>query len=149
MGKGFKKPKVRESPSTDKQPRIDEAPSDFYKMTPAWRINRLETVSRWGWYEVPSAIILEVHQKLSDFESMTWGEILVAAKKQNHSIPVEEICKDARRRLDEIGYGDLESLISLRLEGRRRVWGVMNNGALTLLWLDENHEICPSILKHT
>ena len=118
-------------------------------MSPCWRIGRLERNDPWGWQRLASLTVWDVQTKLSNFESMTWDEILIKAKTQHHSVSVETICKRAQERLEQLGYGDLEKLISLRLEGKVRVWGVMNGGVLTLLWYDPNHEICPSAKKHT
>lgn len=103
----------------------------------------------WGWHAVSASELRSVHRKLSDFETMTWQEILVRANRQNHHVEISSLCGKAQTRLDQIGYGDLESLVSLRLSGAERVWGVMHEGILTLLWWDPNHEVCPSLLKHT
>jgi len=39
-----------------------------------------------------------------------------------------------------------DALVSLRLSGKERVWGILQENALLLLWWDPGHEICPSIL---
>jgi hypothetical protein len=75
---------------------------------------------------------------------MTWTEILVQAKKQNHSIKVEDICSTAQQRLEALGLL-LDDVVSLRLSGRERVYGYLENGVLILLWWDPLHQICPSM----
>ena len=44
---------------------------------------------------------------------------------------------------------DNETLISLRLKGRQRVWGIRILSVLNLLWWDPEHEVFHSEKKHT
>jgi len=80
---------------------------------------------------------------------MTWREILLDAKKQNHFLGVWTICPGAQKRLEELGYGDLKKIVSLRLSGKERIWGVMEEGALSVLWWDPEHTVCPVEKKYT
>jgi uncharacterized phage-associated protein len=124
-------------------------PSNFYKQKPSWRIRRLEFKTPWGWHELGKEQLHDIRSKLGDFEGRTWSEILVESKKQNHSVSIDGICKAARDRLDELELGDLESLVSLRLIGKQRVWGILNEGVLTLLWWDPDHTVYPVELRNT
>jgi hypothetical protein len=109
----------------------------------------MELADRYGWHALDRPKLLEIQDKLSRFETMTWAEILVVGKKQNHSVKVHRLCKDAQSRLTEIGQADLDQLVSLHLSGLERVWGKLEAGVLTLFWWDPNHEVCPSLLKYT
>jgi hypothetical protein len=80
---------------------------------------------------------------------MTWREILQDSNHQHHFIGVWQICADARRRLEEFGYGDLKRIVSLRLSGRERIWGVMEEGVLAVLWWDPLHSVYPVEKRHT
>jgi len=42
MAKKSKQPKVKEVPSTTKQPKIAVDPQDYYQKKPAWRVSRME-----------------------------------------------------------------------------------------------------------
>jgi len=106
-------------------------------------------VDPYGWHEVGSTKLQEIQQKLSSFEAMTWNEILVTAKKQNHSVPCEDLCKKAQDRLAELRLDDVDELVSLHLSGRERVWGIRSHNVLTALWWGSDHSICPSLKKHT
>lgn len=75
---------------------------------------------------------------------MTWNEFLVQAKKRNHSIKVADITSEARERLEAVGLG-LDEVVSLRLTGKERVFGYLDNGVLVLLWWDPDHQVCPSL----
>lgn len=76
---------------------------------------------------------------------MTWNEILVKGKKRNHSVAITQLCAQAQKRLRDSGQADLEELVSLRLSGPERVWGILREGVLAVIWWDPNHEVCPSI----
>ncbi len=144
-----KQPKIGVGASvSNKTPKAD-TPIDFYKLRPAWRISLLEMCDPYGWHKLEKDKLEEIRLKLSDFETQTWNEILLISKKHNHSISVEDLSKEARKRLAERKLDDLEEVISLRLSGKERVFGVRQEIALTLLWWDPNHEVCPSELKHT
>lgn len=101
-------------------------------------------VDPFGWHRLDQATLERVRERLSWFESMTWSEILVRAKKQNHSIRVTGLSPAAQKRLDLLGLL-LEEVVSLRLSGRERVFGYLENGVLVLLWWDPLHEVCPSL----
>jgi hypothetical protein len=79
---------------------------------------------------------------------MTWQEILSATGgrshgNNSHNISVSELIKEARDRLAEINLDDVDELFSLRLEGKIRIWGMLDNDVLKILWYDPKHEICP------
>ena len=74
----------------------------------------MEMVDPFGWHTMTADQIHEIRTKLSNFETMTWGEIF---GRNNHPIQVESICNEARDRLRDIGLDDLDELFSLRLGG--------------------------------
>ncbi len=109
----------------------------------------MEWVDPYGWHALGAKGIRYVYMKLCCFEKMTWHEILVAARKQNHLVDTKDLSKDAQERLERLGQSDLEQLLSLRLGGTERVWGVLERGVVTLLWWDPKHQVCPSLLRNT
>jgi hypothetical protein len=145
-----KQPKTRPGLlSLVKQPKTVEPAINFYKLNPAWRIGRLEMRDPFGWHEIEKEKLDEIRQKLASLENSTWNDLLLIAKKQNHSIPVEDLDAAAQRRLHELGLDDIDAVISLRFSGKERVFGIPYNVALSLLWWDPDHLVCPSELKHT
>lgn len=144
-----KKAKVKTLPSIEKQPRVASAPTSFHSRKAAWRISHLEMEAPYGWHEIDFKTFLHIREKLAGFESMTWSQILIDGKKYHHSTSVDKLIKPARDRLEEINQDDVDELVSLRLSGKQRVWGVLEQGVLRLLWWDPNHEICPSKKKNT
>jgi hypothetical protein len=99
-----------------------------------------------GWHTLAGDKLKEIREKLGYLESRTWADILVQAKKQNHFISVDKISKEALERLQALRLDDTDALVSLRLSGKERVWGILQENALLLLWWDPGHQICPSIL---
>jgi len=97
----------------------------------------------YGWHEVDSATILKVRSKLADFEKLTWREILDPSGSGSHRIPVSQICSAAQQRLAELWLDEIDHLVSLRIQGKVRVWGYIDRGVMTLLWWDPNHAVYP------
>lgn len=81
-----------------------------------------------------------IQERLKAFESMTLGEMI---GKQNHLIPVEQLCKEAERRLVELRLDDVTSLFSLRITKIERVWAVLEHNVAILLWWDPEHQVYP------
>ncbi len=106
----------------------------------------MEMCDPFGWHQLDGALLLEIREKLKSFESMSWGEII---GPNSHQVAVSLLCKAARDRLSELRLDDLDELFSLRLSAKERVWGVLEHNVLTLLWWDPDHEVCPSLKKHT
>ncbi len=102
-----------------------------------------------GWHNIDGALLLFIWEKSASFESMVWSEILIVGKKFNHHVSTNDLCKEAKNRLEDLHLDDLEELLSLRLQGSGRVWGYVVNGIVTLLWWDPEHKVCPYLLKNT
>jgi len=150
VAKRSKQPKVKEVPSIGKQPKIAVNPQEYYSMSPSWRVSRMDVSGVFGWDILDSEGISFILGKLANFETMTWREILLVAKKQNHNVAVDKLSEEAQARLVEINLDDLDELTSLHLTGKGRVWGIMiGRGVMDLLWWDAGHRVCPSHKKHT
>lgn len=93
------------------------------------------------------AILGEVLQRLKSFESMTWAEI--DGPTGGHGVETRRISRAARHRLTEIQQDDAEVLFSLRVTGRRRVWGILDEHVFKVLWWDPEHEVYPVEKRHT
>lgn len=149
MGKP-KRPKVASVPLDNKSSRIAHDPVNYNQLTPVWSIGIFDGDGPWGKgkIEIPSHLWDDIFEKLRNYESMTWGNIL-ADKERNHSVPVSQLIKEAQSRLKDRKLDDVDELFRLRLNGKQRVWGIRDRHILKLLWWDPEHEICPSRLKNT
>ena len=76
---------------------------------------------------------------------MTWAQILVEAKKQNHHVKTYELIKEAQKRLTTLKLDDYDEICSLRLDGTHRLYGILDeDGVFSIIWNDFEHEIYPS-----
>lgn len=80
---------------------------------------------------------------LASLESMTWNDILVVAKKQNHFCTVAGLCREAQENLEQDWQG-ADRVLSIRLTNVKRVWGIIEQGVFYLLWWDPDHCVSPS-----
>lgn len=129
-------------------------PNHYYTKHPAWNFNSCDT-ELWPFTEenIGVAIWNEILPHLKAFETRTWSDILITAKKQNHSINVSELNKTAQKRLTE-KFIEQESIISLRLTGTHRIYGYIVESVFNVLWYDSDHGdndscVCRSHQKHT
>lgn len=146
MGKDKRAARVGSPPASAKAPR-GEKPGNFDGEPIAWHLRHLDREGPWGWGSISTHELWNVIlPKARDFESMTWGSVKQGG---SHSIDLESITSEARKRLQEIGQDDVDELFSLRLRGKERLWGIRDRHILKVLWWDPKHQICPSTKKHT
>ena len=107
----------------------------------------MEFCDPYGWHNIDANLLLEIREKLKWFETMTLAEILNGTS--HHKVKTSAICKDAINRLEELRLDDIEELLSLRLTGIQRIWGILEHNVVILLWWDPEHRVCPSLLKNT
>ena len=105
----------------------------------------MEFVDPFGWHVVSAQVMHFIREKLSNFETMTWGNIVVESKKQNHTVSIGQLSPLAKKRLKDLKLDDMDGLLTLRLGGKQRVWGIFAEGVMTMLWWDPNHQVCPSL----
>lgn len=151
-----KKKVVRQrcQPSESKRIGQDENPDQYYSYTPAWNFNSCDKEC-WSLFDDRTKSVFwdEILPKLQSFETQKWHDILVDAKKQNHSIETTGLNKNAIDRLNTLMI-EYNSIISLRLKGQYRLYGYMTRSIFNLLWVDLNHGdnetcVCRSKKKHT
>lgn len=93
--------------------------------------------------------VKKIHPKLLEYERCTWREIESMqygnkGKTKNHFISVEKLAPEAKNRLKELKMDDVDELFSLRLEGKLRIFGIRDLNVLNIVWIDPEHEICPT-----
>ena len=126
-------------------------------LKPAWRFYRFDYGGPWGTKTLTAADMSFdklIMGHLSNFETMTWGEIKNSPKgrgkgNKHHFINVDSFKNpEARKRLKAIKLSHLEELFSLRLSGKTRVFGNLKTGGmqeiggvLEILWYDPDHSI--------
>jgi hypothetical protein len=126
-------------PAPAKSPK-QEFNEDWRNMRPAWRVSLLETVDPFGWHVVEEVEAHRVRMRLANFESMQWKEIV---GKECHFIAVSKICPEAQQRLKDLRQDDIDAVMSLRVTGAERVWGIMEHNIMKVLWWDPQHRVYP------
>lgn len=119
-----------------------------YNTTPvSWRLGAMDKGGTWSCMGIKADLLWDlIHARLRNFETMTIQEIIAGG---SHSVPVSSMIPEAQARLKEIKLGLQEELFSLRLQGEERVWAIQDHTVLKILWWDPNHQVCPSVKKHT
>lgn len=138
-----KSPQRSHTVDTEKTPKA--YPEDWAKHRPSWRISRLDTEGPFGWGTAEQEILCDIRAKLKAFEGMTLGELYIKDKNRNHGVEVSKLSQPAKARLKEIRQDDVDELHTLRLSGKKRVWGILEHNVLNLLWWDPEHKVCPSL----
>lgn len=100
---------------------------------------------QFGWHRIDDTKLRNLQQRLRGYECRTWKEILHPPKKHppDHFMPVADICRDAQKLLESAGLSDTDHLVSLRIGGKGRVWGILQGGVLLILWWDPDHLVYP------
>lgn len=142
MSKGRKRPIAKEKPRRDKKPR---AVSITGPQSPLWSFVVVDIEGPWGFSSMEMRDLVDVLNHLKNFEGMTWVDI--ERNTGSHPIEVKDIINTARKRLRKLRQDDIEELFSLRIGGRKRIWGIRVRDTLRILWWDPNHEISPSQKK--
>lgn len=109
---------------------------------PSWQFHLLCKKSNFAWPadEENTKKILGILQR---FETMTWDEIVGS---RNHQISPDKLIKEANDELTKLNQDDIEieTLFSLHINGKERIWGIRDRNTLKLLWWDPEHKVCPS-----
>jgi hypothetical protein len=145
------KNRLKHPPKAEKEPqkrKIRQKDSiDFVKKEASWAVGRIDKCCSWGWENITlDGLWGDIHSKLKSFESMNWASIM---QNGSHFVEVNKLIPEAQKRLSELRIDDLDELFSLHLTNTKRIWGILDNGVLSIIWYDPSHKICPSPKKHT
>lgn len=132
---------------SNKKPRVTIDPDDYLLKRPAWHIHNIDWEGPFGWRNISiKETIIRIHERLANYETMQWEDFF-GPQKDSHNVGLEKLIKEATDRLDELRLSDIESLASLRVSGKERIWGIREGHVFRILWWDTEHKICPSIKK--
>lgn len=143
--RGARLPRSVLSPEETRAPRA--LPANPRARSPVWAFRIVDLGGPWCWTVLDGRSLGEVLGRFRAFESMTWEQI--DGPTGSHAVEPWKLSKPAQRRLREIHQDDASELFSLRITGRCRVWGILDEHILRILWWDPEHQVCPSPRKHT
>ena len=136
----------KNEPLNEKVPKQRENPNSYFDWSPSWSFSRCDFEHE-KWSLKLSNIYEEIIPKLISFEQRKWSDI-ISDKKHNHWIDCADFSKEAQNRITSIPQS-FDALFSLRLTGTFRLFGFIEDGVYYVIWVDPNHEVCPSNLSHT
>ncbi len=111
-----------------------------------FRSNQMDIDGSWGWKGLSPSCIQDLLGKIFELQKLTWQNL---NQNGSHVIQIVKIIPSAQKRLQQLEKDDLDELYSLRISGKKRIWGIKEGNIFWLLWWDPEHEICPSLKKHT
>ncbi len=131
---------------------IDDEPPGVH---PVWRLSLLDLdhAGSWSWNSATQDVLHEIVAFLAEMERLTWAEIRAQlhgggsrgqAHRKHHPIQLSQLCREAKRRLEDRQLDDIDELFGFRLGSRHRLWGVAReNGVFYALWWDADHQVYP------
>lgn len=146
MAGGKKQVKQRENVSGLKKPKQVEEPRSFLGMYPTWSFRLLDNdYDKWGFVHAED-LYTEVISKLKEHEGHTWGDIIRAAGGRSHGTnshyeDVSKLIPEAQKRWLELHLEEYDRVFSLRLTGKHRLYGILEDGIFCIVWYDQEHEI--------
>lgn len=142
-----KKPRIVQEPHIQKQPTIGNYLASNDSGSVFWSFSLLDCDGPWGFNKICRD---ELHQLVTNGfkhkEGVSWAEIKSSG---SHHVEKNKLIKNAQKRLAEIYLDDHDELFSMRLTGKKRIWGIRDGNIFKLLWWDPEHEVCPSYKKGT
>ena len=93
-------------------------------------------------------------KKFLELEKTTWAIIAnqtggPSRGTNSHHVPISDIVNEAKKRLAQLYLDDLDDIYSLRISNKERIYGIVQDTVLFMIWYDPNHQVCPSAKKHT
>lgn len=133
--------------------RAGENPNSVFDMQMRWTAKTADKDGEWTWKVArdwgDETWQQELEPKLLEFEKLTWAEIDKLAygnagkrHRMHHSMPTDEICGEAKDRLNELGR-TTETLFRFRLGNLPRLWGERIVDEFQIYWYDPTHKIYP------
>ena len=153
MPKSKKKPKIATQPQTNRQPTFAKNPDSYMKEKPTWSFCRCDNGHElWSLCKCEN-LWDKVIKKLGDLETQTWAEIVQTTGHgdhgNNHFVSINDLSKNAQTRLAELHLDQIDTVFSISLEGKMRLYGLVEGTVYKLLWWDPDHGVCLSAKKHT
>jgi hypothetical protein len=109
----------------------------------SWKFSIIDIDGKWTFKNIKKDYFWnDLLNKLKNLESQTVSEFIMP--EHNHKIEKCSLCKEAQRRLINIKLDDYDEFYSIHIDGKKRLWGILEFSNFKILWWDPNHEICLS-----
>lgn len=119
---------------------------------PLWGLSLMDEEHNCSWtWRVTPGEATTLLGFLKEMERLRWREIRAqmfnskrGSHKKHHWMPADDVCTEAKRRLDEIGLGDQEEIFRFRLSNKARLWGIILDRTFYPIWWDSDHKVYPT-----
>lgn len=142
----MKKPKHIVTHKTQGQRLVRILQFDALKDNINWKFSMMDLCEPFAVSDITIEEWKKVLEKMREWENMTWGEIL---GRRDHAIEINKLSSEAKKRLIELNLDDFDEVLSLHIDGKKRLFGLRYNNTFYVLWWDREHKVCPSLKKHT
>lgn len=152
-----KKGQIKQGGTPEKGIRIGGNPDSVMQEVLSWSFADcdMDPQCRWSFCQqhLETDFWQTILPKLRQFETMTVSNIFMDSKKQNHKLSLDSLNKEALDRFVQLRI-EAESIHSLRLGGKLRLYGFLVGSVYHIVWYDSDHGdnsscVCRSHLKHT
>ncbi len=93
--------------------------------------------------EISKADHVDLLEFVARVEEMKVNEVIPALGKRE-DVAGASPNSDAQRRAQELFPDDHERIHSLRMSGRKRIWGLQFENEFSVIWWDPEHSIWPT-----
>ena len=111
-----------------------------------WQFSLMDLSGPYSCSEIKPDEWLLILSKIRLWETMTWNEI---EGRRDHSISIESLSDTTKKRLTDLQLDDIDEVFSLHIDGKKRLFGIRDRNIFKVLWWDREHNVCPSLKKHT
>ena len=147
----YKKPKHVVVVSKKKRPA---EVGSFFGHAVSFSFRKYDAGAPWATTDDGKPSVDSVFYVLRGFEGLTWGCVMQTSGGRtrgtnSHYIPINELSKNAVKRMSDIGIEEHE-LFSMRLQSTVRLFGTIEpkTGCFFVIWYDPAHAVCPSKFDH-
>lgn len=141
-----KEPKVSSSVSVSKTPRWI-GPTNIENTHLAWRFSKADLNGPYHCGALSHEDFRQLWDRLRSFEGKNAEEL--HANGSLHEVSIENISREAKQRISELKYDDIDSIHSFRIDGKCRLWCMKYQNIFCILWWDKDHEVYPVEKRHT
>ncbi|MFY1653387.1 hypothetical protein ACN27J_21170 [Solwaraspora sp. WMMB762] len=112
--------------------------------------SRFDLDGPWCLSKSDSLTIVNMMRRLQSMETMTPDQVFNNGGEPGKNYAIEAIPnRDARKRLETLGFSDETQISRLRITGESRLYGFRRDPYFYALWWDPHHAIWPSQKKNT
>ena len=111
-----------------------------------WHLGKIDWDGPWGMRACGNLDFRRlIDETISNWETMTWAELYQASGgrrrgNNHHPVFVSKLSSIAKKRLKHIEEDDIETIVSLRINSRERLYGIRAGQVFQVLWYDPWHD---------